>query len=128
MKNSILPPAEGKSLLATTILPGLTMGLFLPLLLTRSISRYPGLLVFSIPAGLMLVYCFSRGLRMLIAKRSSYSGAAYEYSSAILSPLSLLSLSCVVFIVPIPAIPFFIGAIVLGLVSYRTAAALKPHA
>ena len=125
MKNNILPLAEGKSLLATTILSGLTMGLFLPLLLTRSLSRYPGLLVYSIPAGLMLVYCFSRGLQMLIAQRSAYSGTAHEYSIAILSPLRLLSLSCVVFLVPVPAIPFFIGAIVLGLVSYRTAAALK---
>jgi hypothetical protein len=103
------------------------MGLFMPLLLTRSVSQYPGLLVYSIPAGLILVYGFSRILHRIIAQRASNSSTAYENSRAVLSPLVLLNFSAAVFIIPVPAIPFFIGAIVLGLVAYQAATVFKRY-
>ena len=119
LKNTIVPHTGWKVAMRTWVLPGFTLGLFLPLLFTRSIAYYPGLLLYSIPAGLLLLYGFFRGM-LLVAKNSLPAEDAQERLAVILSPLMLLNFAGIVFIVPVPAIPFFLVAIALALVCYRT--------
>ena len=125
MKNSMLPHSGWRLASKTWVLPGLTLGLFTPLLFTRSIAYYPVLLLYSIPVSFILLYGFSRGLLKLIAQQSPSAGEARERISAVLSPLVLLNFSAAVFIIPVPAIPFFLAAIAFGLVFFRTAELFK---
>ena len=124
LKNTIVPHTGWKVAMRTWVLPGLTLGLFLPLLITRGIEYYPGLLIYSIPAGVILLYGFFQGM-LLVAKNSMPAEDAQERLAVILSPLMLLNFAGIVFIAPVPAIPFFLAAIAFALVCYRTIVFLR---
>ena len=106
LKNATVPLAAGKQAAGAWMLPGLTLGLFLPLLFSRSIAYYPAVFIYSIPAGLVLLYAVFRSLLHVIARHVPSPAEARERVAAVLSPLVLLNFSAVVFIFPVPAIPF----------------------
>lgn len=99
------------NLIRGAVWPGLTVGLFIPLLISRAPKEYFRLLPALVPASLAAVFAL-----VLLLDRLAVKGDRGEVpGDAILStlnPLIMLNLGHLVFIVDVPAIPFFVAAAV----------------
>lgn len=105
------------------LLPGLSLGMFLPLLVTRDPVVFPGHLAWGLPAGILTASAFVAGMRRLLLRRGTAPECAGSIP-ALLTPLAWLNLGPLVFFVPVPAIPFLLAAPVLGTIFCRTVASL----
>jgi hypothetical protein len=103
-------------------LPGLILGLYAPLLLTRDPGGYLIHLLWSLPAGA----AGASALLIILSKPALVKGS-HGNPSWVLRPLLLLSLALSVFIFRIPAIPYFLGAVVLGIIYHRVLAFLDEY-
>ena len=108
-----------RTVIRDAAVPGFALGLCAPTLITREVSACLPLLLISIPAGIVMAACFCWGFRIVLARGGAAAASINEALNHVTSPLMLLALSCAVFVFPLPALPFFIAAAVMGTVYYR---------
>ena len=103
----------------------MALGLIAPTLITREVGTCLPLLIISVPAGIFIAACLCWGLRALMARGGAATAQIDAALTHVTSPVMLLALGCAVFVFPIPALPFFIAAAVLGTVYYRIFTVLR---
>lgn len=109
--------------LSEVLLPGLSLGMFLPLLVARDPVVFLGHLVWGLPVGILTVAAFVAGTRLALLSRGTPTDMLRAVP-ALLNPLAWLNFGPLVFFVPVPAIPFLLAAPVLGTLWCRTIAFL----
>ncbi len=99
--------------------PGIAIGLFLPTLTTHEAAVYVPRLLLSIPVGIIAAGFLCRVLGIIMRRGGAAADHIPDALHTILYPCLLLPLGCVILVLPIPGIPFFLGAAVCGIIYYR---------
>lgn len=105
--------------------PGIALGLFVPTLITHEAAAYVPLLVISIPAGIALAGFLCRALQAVMSRGGAAAGQEQETLHYIMKPFLLLPFGTLILVLPIPGIPFFMGAAICGIVYYRVFLTLR---